>query len=82
MILVDVEVPVLDRVYDFELDENAYIADLEDEIAGIISMTEWNVGFDEQSEMLLYNALNHQLLEGTNTLASYDIKSGSRLLFV
>lgn len=82
MILVDVEVPILNKVYDFELDENVFIADLEEEIANMISMTERNIEFDEENELLLYNVSNHQLLLSTNTLAFYDIKSGSRLLFI
>lgn len=82
MILVDVEVPILNKVYDFELDENVFIADLEEEIADMISMTERNIEFDDESQMLLYNVSNHQLLLSTNTLAFYDIKSGNRLLFV
>ena len=83
MILVDVEVPALDKTYDFYVDENAYISELAEKLGEMTAMSEWNeTNFENEAGMLLCSLETETVLSGNMTLSQYGIKSGSRLLLV
>lgn len=82
MILVDIEVPVLEKVYDVQLDENTPIAYLMEDIVGMICQKEQLLPQGELSQMLLWHKARRQLLEGNRTLWDYKIGNGQTLIIV
>lgn len=82
LILVDIEVPVNGRKYDFRLDENVYIADLIDEIgAMMIPASEGNEA-EKIRDMLLCDYEHRRILPLDSTLKQCGIGSGDRLVFL
>lgn len=79
MILVDIQVPVLDRVYDFELDEGAEVEMLTEDILALISEQE-HVTCKNSKEMLLYSLRQELILEGGSSLKQQGIIAGDRLI--
>lgn len=82
MILVDVDVPVIDKTFDFQLDENSYVSDITEEIGEIIAAVQQNTLEKSDSVMMLCSYDKRQILIGSKTLAECGIRTGSRLLFV
>ena len=82
MILVDVEVPAVDKIFDFQLDENAYVSDITEEIAEMIAAAGQSTFQKNDSTMLLCSYETRQIIAGNMTLAECGIRTGSRLLFV
>lgn len=82
MIVVDVAVPSVEQVYDFALDENAQIALVIEEIAGMISQKERCVLCGSRDELLLCTYGGKAVLDRRATLKESGIVTGSRLLLV
>lgn len=82
MILVDVEVPAVDKIFDFQLDENVYVSDITEEIAEMIAAARQSTFQRNDSTMLLCSYENRRILSGNMTLAECGVRTGSRLLFV
>lgn len=82
MILVDVEVPLLDKVYDMQLDEYTPIAFLVEDVTGIICQKEKLVLIGESSEMTLWNKRGRYMFEAERTLKDYGIRSGQTLILI
>ncbi len=79
MILVDVQVPALDRVYDFELDEESQTGRLAEEIAALI------VGWEklpESGAMDLYGVRQETFLRRDETLKGQGVGDGDRLILI
>lgn len=82
MILIDIEVPANGKKYDFRLDENAYIADLIDEIGAILVSSADTKEVEKIKDMLLCDYGHKRILPLDNTLKQCGIKSGARLVLV
>lgn len=82
MVVVDVEVPSVEQVYDFALDENAQIALVIEEIAEMISQKEHCVLNGSRDELLLCTYIGKAVLDRHATLKESGIVTGSRLLLV
>ena len=80
MILVDIEVPANGRTYDFRLDENAYIADLIDEIGAMLITSSEET--KKIADMLLCDYDHRRVLPLDRTLKQCGIGSGYRLVLV
>lgn len=79
MILVDIQVPVLDQVYDFELDEGTEVEMLKEDILALISEQE-HAACKNSKEMLLYSLRQEHILEGSRSLKQQGIIAGDRLI--
>lgn len=82
MILVDIYIPALDKVYDFQVDETVQTGKIIMEIAEMVSndvKSEKNLGAEK---LLLCSMEQEEILEKNKSLQEYGIKNGSRLLLV
>lgn len=82
MILVDIEVPSNGQKYDFRLDENAYIAELIDEIGAMMIPSSDVKEREKIDNMLLCDYEHQRILPLDSTLKHCGIKSGARLVFL
>lgn len=82
MILVDLYLPVLDKTYNFRLDENAHVEDVTEEIAEVICQREQTTLLGNAADLLLYQTSTHHILSASSTLSDSGIASGDRLSLV
>ncbi len=79
MIFVDVQIPALDKVFDFELDEEVRIKQLLDEIPKLIAKkTKKKIYCNEK--WYLYALEREALLQEELTLKEQGIGDGERLI--
>ncbi len=81
MILVDIYVPSTNQQYDFKLDENAYIADILEEIGEMMFAGEEGKK-DEIDRLLLCDYEKQRILPLNQTLKQNNVSSGSRLVLL
>ena len=81
MILVDIQVPILDKIYDFELDEDASADIVLEEILELIARKE-GTGRDDTGKMYLYVPGQEGILTGNETLKQQGIGDGARLILI
>lgn len=81
MILVDIQVPVLDKVYDFELDEETKVEMVLKEILALITQKE-GITCEEPEKMCLYVLGQEGILPGDATLRQQGVSDGDRLLLI
>ena len=82
MILVDVTVPSVEKTYDFNLDENAQIALVIEEISVMISQKEHCAITGNKDELLLCKYDGQVVLDRNSTLRESGLVNGGRLLLV
>lgn len=81
MIMVDIQVPVLDRIYDFELDEERKVGELVKEILALIEEKE-NLRNDREKKLYLYATRRACILKENEKLADQGIRNGDRLILI
>lgn len=81
MILVDIQVPVLDKIYDFELDEDACADTVLKEIQELIAGRE-GLAHEARGKMYLYVPGQETILAGHGTLKQQGIRDGDRLILI
>ncbi len=82
MILVDIYAPSVNQNYDFNLDENAKISLIIDEISSMICQKEQCELKGNVRELLLVSQRLESSLNPDNTLSYYNITPGDKLLLV
>lgn len=82
MILVDIYVPALDKVYDFQVDETIQTGKIIMEIAEMISNDVKSEKDFGAGKLLLCSMEQEKILEKNKSLQEYGIKNGFRLLLV
>lgn len=82
MILVDIYAPSVNQTYDFNLDENAKISLIIDEISSMICQKEQCELKGNVRELLLVSQRLESSLNPDNTLSYYNITPGDKLLLV
>lgn len=82
MMMVDIYVPGVDQTYDFNVDENAKISLLLEELVGMICQKEQCVLNGNIKELLLVSLTRNQILNPGLTLLHYKIGQGERLMLV
>ncbi|MBQ5561601.1 MAG: hypothetical protein IIT46_17745 [Lachnospiraceae bacterium] len=80
MIYVDIVVPVLDKVYDFTLEENAPVSVLVEEIAEIIAQKEQCEMCGIADNIMLVSMETSEILPQNKTLNECGVHTGSRIL--
>lgn len=81
MIMVDVEVFLLDRIYDFELDENAAAGEVKEKIVKLIEEN-LKIRRAEGEEMELYALRREKILNDKMTSAQQGVQNGDRLVLI
>ena len=81
MILVDIQVPMLDRVYDFELDEELKAGDLLEDILMLI-IREEECSQSKRAGMALYAVRQERILNQEKTLQYQGVRDGDRLILI
>lgn len=79
MILVDIYVPVLDKTYDFSLDENARVEDVTEEVIEVICQQEKCELLGAPSDLILCQIDRHRILGRDSTLRENGIGAGDCL---
>ncbi len=81
MILVDVQVPALDKTFDFVLNEELTVGELTEEIVQFITEHVKCVKEPEKA-VLLYAFYKECILDAALTLAEQGIKAGEKLILL
>ena len=82
MIIVNVSVPALEKVYNFSLEETAKVKDLKEEMVELIAQKE-HVSFrGNLEEMVLCSMENGEQYGEDRCLADYGISGGAELILV
>ena len=81
MILVDVYVPALDKMFDFRLDEKAKVGQIMIEMQDIFKKKLKEIG-DKKQDFMLCSMEQKEELPIYKTLSECRIKDGSRLMLV
>lgn len=81
MILVDIHVPMLDRVYDFELDEEAEVERLIEDILVLI-MEQEQLSCKNNKDMCLYALGCETMLEPEKSLKQQGVCAGEQLILI
>lgn len=80
MMIVNVRVPAIEKVYNFSLEERAKVRELIEEITELISQKE-NVPFQGNlDEMILCSVENGELCGKDRSLSDYGIVDGAELI--
>ncbi len=82
MILVDVEVPVLNQVYDFQTDEYMLVGLLLEELSGLISQKEQVQLVGNVEELMLWDKERRCRLMPESTLSGSGVRTGGKLLLL
>ena len=82
MILVDVVFPELDRIIDFQLDDEARGWDIAEEIATMAARSFSRRYEADKSSLMLYSMDTRRPLDLNYSLKENGVHSGERLLFV
>ncbi len=82
MVLVDIYVPSTDREYNFQLEQNATVHAVIEELIELIAQKEKCSFQGSSSQMTLCSRDSQSILDKGKTLAQCGIKTGSRLIFV
>lgn len=82
MILVDIYIPSLDKTYDFQVDETVPTGILTAELTEMIrNKSRFEYAFSTE-EFMLCSMEQEKILQKANSLQSYGIRNGSRLMLV
>ena len=82
MILVDVFVPSVNKVYDFQLSDTAPIYTVIEEISEMIGQKERAAIVGNIRDLVLCDRKTHRVLEKNKTLSECDIHTGHSLIFI
>ena len=82
MILVDVFVPSVDKTYDFQINENAPIHTVLEEISEMIGQKERSGVVGDVNKLQLCDRESRSVLDKGRTLADYEISTGKSLILV
>jgi len=82
MVVVNVTVPTLEKVYNMNLEEKARVSDLIAEIVGLISQKEHVTLQGNMEEMVLASKDLGIILNKAKTLQYYGIQTGAELVIV
>ena len=82
MILVDIYVPSVDKIYDFQLDEDAYIYAIIEEVGELIGQKEHSQIVGNIENLMLCSTKDKRILSKDSTLSECGIQTGNSLILV
>ena len=80
MIMIDVLIPALDEVYDFEIDRRIGVREFTEKVKGLVEDRE-EMCFDDK-ERLVFFADRGEFLSNEGSLESQGVDSGDRLILI
>lgn len=80
MIIVEIEVPMLGKCYDFQMDENVKLYEIKEEITEFICQKEQCIFEGEKERLFLWNMQKGMLAEEGYTPWEEGLVTGSRLM--
>lgn len=82
MIIVDVFVPVVNKEYDFSINEKSQISLVIEELSEMIAQKEGFLTVKHPENFILCNAETKGIMDIKLTLESYGIGNGGRLIMI
>ncbi len=82
MIIVEIKVPALDKIYDFQLEENVPLGEVRREIGEIICRKEHLSLEGDVCDLLMWDAKKKCQLDLTETAYENGLKTGDCILLV
>ena len=82
MIIVNVKVPALEKVYNFSLEEKALVGEIIEEIVELVTQRDQLTFGGDIQDMVLYLREDGIHLDRDSTLDKYGIQGGSELILV
>ena len=82
MIIVDINVVIFDKFYDFELNEDAKVREVIEEIVHMIEQKEKTCFTGSISDLILFDRKNKKVLNLDYSLAQQGIVSGGSLSLI
>lgn len=82
MILVDVNIPIIQKNYDFMLEENVNVQAAIDEIVEMVCQKEGFSSIENTAGFNLFLCYSQQFLENEKSLAENGVVTGDRLILV
>lgn len=81
MVMIDVLIPALDRLMDFELDEEKKVGELLTDILFLIEEKE-GLPFENRQKLQLYAIRGEGVLDKEASMAQQNVRSGDCLLLI
>ncbi len=81
MILIDVYVPAVDRVFDFELDENTTAGEITEELIQKLA-EQINISDKTKEQLCIYAFYRECILDEALTLKEQGIDTGEKLILL
>ena len=82
MIIVNVSVPALEKVYNFSLDDTAKVRNLKEEMVELIAQKEHVTFRGNLDEMVLCSMESGEQCSEERSLSDYGISGGAELMLV
>lgn len=82
MVHVDIEVPIIGRTYEFNLNENVKILSVVEEIVHVIAQMEKRNWEGNMEQLLLCNCSTQNILPKDKTLSECNVLDGVWLMLV
>lgn len=82
MIIVEVEVPIMGKRYDFQIDENVPLSEVKEEIAEMICHKEQCLRVGDEKRLLMWNMQTGKQLMQDRTALEAGLITGSKILLV
>lgn len=82
MIIIEIEVPMMGKQYDFQIDENIPLYNVKEEIMEIICQQEQCKNTGNKQRLLMWNLQNGSPLKQENSARENGLMTGSRILLV
>ncbi len=82
MITVEIEIPMMGKLYDFRIDEEVPLYEVKTEVTEMICQKEQCAVQGDVERLLMWNAQNHTQLMQDQNAQENGLKTGSRILLV
>ncbi len=82
MIVIEVYAPIIGKLYDFRIDENASVSDLKEEICVMICQKEQYPVIDNMEELLLFSTDKKSILIDELSCSENGIENSERLIII
>lgn len=79
MILVEVFVPMINRSFDFRLDEDSPVEEITEEIAETVCHSQQCILKGKYEDLILCKVRNHRILAAGMSLRDAGVRTGDRL---
>ena len=80
MIIINVEIPIMGKVYDFQIDENVPLYEAQEEIAEMICRRQQCRMNGQEHRLILWDKKRNLMLRREGTALENGLETGSELL--